>query len=1173
MTASASPARATSADPRFEELVEELSNRLQAGEEVDIEAFARAHPDHAERLRQVLPALRVLVELGGSGERAKAAAAAPEAGDLPGTLGDFRIVREVGRGGMGVVYEAVQLSLDRRVALKVLPFAATMDPRQLQRFHNEARAAASLHHEHIVPVYAVGSERGVHFFAMQFVDGQSLAELIADLRQPAEPATPTGAGQPTTPYAPADGAARTAAVAAAATERAPRDAAYCRRVAEWGIQAAEALEHAHALGIVHRDVKPGNLLVDAQGRLCVTDFGLARSAADTGLTMTGDVLGTLRYMSPEQALAKHNLVDHRTDVYGLGATLYELLTLQPAVGGRDRQEILQQVAAGEPVPPRKLNPSVPADLETVVLKAMARGPAERYATAQELADDLRRWLSDQPIQARRPTLPQRARKWARRHKALVRAATALVLVVLLLGGGFLWREQQQRAAVERAVEASLERVELFQQQERWDEALAILEAAEGQLEGHRLEVLRQRVQRQKRDVEMLTRLENARLRLAAAGKERVFDYVGADRLYAEAFQWYGLDVVGLTPEEAAEHIRASAISGRLIAALDDWAYVKGMLQKGGGASLRTVADLADDDPWRRRLRGVAGRGDQAALEKLAEEERTRGQPAVNLVLLARALRNTGSRRAAERLLWRAQQERPADFWINFHLAYTLRQDKKAPDLAVAVGFYRAALALRPQSPAVHLNLGNALKDQGHLDDAIAAYQEAIRLKKDYPEAHYGLGNALLDKGRLDEAIAAYREAIRFKKDFTKAHNNLGIALKDKGQLDEAIAAWREAIRLKPDLAELKPDLAEAHNNLGNALAAKGRFDEAIAAWREAIRLKKDYPEAHYNLGVALAAKGRLDDAVAAYRQALRLKKDFPRAHVDLGIALAKKGRLDEAIAQFRGAIRLKKDYSEAHYNLGVALRRQGKLKEAEAAFRETIRLRPEDPQAHCELGGVLEDQGQFAEALRLRRRGHELGSKDPRWPHPSAQWVKRCERLVELDAKLPKVLKGEVQPTNGGECLTLAGICQRHKSLYAAASRFYAVAFAEQPKLADDLNAEPRYSAACAAALAGCGQGKDADQSDARERTRLRRQALDWLRADLAAYRRLLDKEPDKVRATVGDRMQHWLQDKDFSGVRGEALDKLPEAEHKEWQRLWQEVEALRQRATSPQKAAKPGGP
>src|SRR5207302_26171 len=195
-----------------------------------------------------------------------------------------------------------------------------------------------------------------------------------------------------------------------------RNSSFSRTVANLAVQAAEALEHAHQFAVIHRDIKPANLLVDAGGRLWITDFGLAHCQSQPGLTMTGDVVGTLRYMSPEQALAKRVALDARTDVYSLGATLYELLTLEPAYNGRNREEVLRQIAFEEPRLPSRLNKAVPPELETIVLKAMAKSPEERYATAQELADDLKRFLEDKPIRARRPTLVQRVKKWARRHE-------------------------------------------------------------------------------------------------------------------------------------------------------------------------------------------------------------------------------------------------------------------------------------------------------------------------------------------------------------------------------------------------------------------------------------------------------------------------------------------------------------------------------------------------------------------------------------------------------------------------------------------------------------------------------------------------------------------------------------------------------------------------------------
>jgi WD40 repeat protein/serine/threonine protein kinase len=398
----------------------------------------------------------------------------PPSGPAPaaalGTLGDFRLLREVGRGGMGVVYEAEQMTLNRRVALKVLPFAATLDPRHIQRFKHEAQAAAYLHHTNIVPVYTVGCERGVYYYAMQFIEGQTLAALIRGLRrQGPEPSS----SAPTPLYASsqADGerpkpTARPPTAAVPSTQRSAPDPAYHRRAAQLGVQAAEALEHAHQLGVIHRDIKPANLLIDGAGNLWVTDFGLAHCQSQVGLTLTGDLVGTLRYMSPEQALGGRAPVDHRTDIYSLGATLYELLALRPAFPGRDRQELLRQIAQEEPVPPRQLDRAIPAELETIVLKALAKAPEERYATAGELADDLRRFLEDRPIRARRPTALQRARKWARRHQALVRSALvsgvlllALAVIALALSNHFIRQEQRQTEAARKDADAARDDLE------------------------------------------------------------------------------------------------------------------------------------------------------------------------------------------------------------------------------------------------------------------------------------------------------------------------------------------------------------------------------------------------------------------------------------------------------------------------------------------------------------------------------------------------------------------------------------------------------------------------------------------------------------------------------------------------------------------------------------------
>ncbi|MCA9262498.1 MAG: serine/threonine protein kinase, partial [Planctomycetales bacterium] len=345
------PSEFQDADVTFDRLLDEIGDRINRHQAVDLEQYTREHPELADRLRKAVTGLMLVAEC------------APNLSDTPETslptdrtLGDYRLMRQIGSGGMGVVYEAEQLSLGRRVALKVLPFAAVLDQRQLTRFQNEARAAATLDHPHIVSVYGVGQERGVYYYAMQLIEGQSLAQVIAQ-RLHDEEAEVASRGADLAPATAPDQS--TLRAGATTTLGSHDESAYLRDVARVAAEAAEALDYAHQQGVVHRDIKPANLLVDRSGRLYVTDFGLARIDANPSITATGNVIGTMRYMSPEQALAKRDVVDHRTDVFSLGATLYELITLRPARDGEARHDVVRQIGAETPPAPRSLCPRIP----------------------------------------------------------------------------------------------------------------------------------------------------------------------------------------------------------------------------------------------------------------------------------------------------------------------------------------------------------------------------------------------------------------------------------------------------------------------------------------------------------------------------------------------------------------------------------------------------------------------------------------------------------------------------------------------------------------------------------------------------------------------------------------------------------------------------------------------
>jgi tetratricopeptide (TPR) repeat protein len=785
---------------------------------------------------------------------------------------------------------------------------------------------------------------------------------------------------------------------------------YYRRVAELGVQAAEALDHAHQLGIVHRDIKPANLMLDSTGRLWVTDFGLAQvQQGEASLTLTGQAVGTPRYMSPEQTMAQRVLIDHRTDVYSLGVTLYELLTLQPAFASDNHHQLLRQITVEEPRRPRRLQRSIPSELEIIVLKAMEKRPQDRYGTAQELADDLQRWLRHEPIRARRPALLQRALKWGRRHRPAVAAGMVVLLMALVMAGWAGWSRYDRsvrRAASEEVVRAALADSYSWQEQRRLPEALSEARRAAWVLAGVEVRTeLRQQVQARLADLDLLDRLERVRLEALTAGNDGHFDNEGADALYRQRFREEGLAIESLSAEEGGERIRRSTVAVELAAVLDHWAWVRKRItgpEDPGWMHLMQVARLADPDVRRTRVRLALETGDRHALRQLIVSEEAFPLPPITQFVLEDALlRDKKAHGPLEQLLRAAQRQTPNDFWLNYNLWFFFTYTEPA-QLEESVHFAAIAVALRPQSPGAHNNLGNALKARGLLDEAIAEYHKALQINTDFAAAHNNLGVALLSSGQLDEGIAELREAIRLNENDAEAHYNLGNALQHKGQLDEAIAEFHKAI-------QLKEDFAEAHCNLGNVLVDKGQLDEAIAEYRKAIQINKDCAELHSDLGMALHAKGRIDEAIAEHRQAIQIKKNDPLAHYGLGNALAVKGQLNEAIAEYRAAIRLKKDDAPAHYHLGLVLSTQGQLDEAIAEYRAAVQINPELAEANCNLGRVLFQQGRLAEALPYLRRGHQIGSRRPGWPYPSAQWVQECERRMEREGQRPAIL------TRGGE--------------------------------------------------------------------------------------------------------------------------------------------------------------
>jgi tetratricopeptide (TPR) repeat protein len=752
MTTSIAGSKARSAT--FDDLVAELTDRFRAGELGAIDDLLERNPTHAERLQRLLPALALMDGL----ESSDGAKLAPERVMEPGVLGDFRIVREVGRGGMGVVYEAEQLSLGRRVALKVLPFAAALDPRHLARFRVEAQAAALLHHAHIVPIHAVGSDRGVHYYAMTFIEGRTLAELIAELRWQCEH--------------PESGSAQT-----------PGRRERARAAARLALQAAEALDHAHGLGVIHRDIKPANLLVDAAGHLWVADFGLARLGTEPGLTGPDHVLGTLRYMAPEQALGRRAEADARADVYALGVTLYELLALRPAFDGRDRRAVLRQVALHEPRPLRARDSAIPRDLETIVLKAMAKEPEWRYATARALADDLRDFLADRPICARRPSPLGRLARWARRYRAVVATAALTLAAAVSTASLLLWCENARtRAALleaqtARAREHEALRLTFAGSDAIATRALARIAASAPALEGADADFCRQALEHYERAIRRHAADPTMTALVAAAEHRagflrRMLGLGGAEPHLVRAVAML---------EEEARHRPARADDFRaLAAALDDLA---GLIAAERG--------LADSEGPRQRAREV--RRDLARLWPDVADYRL--SAALGLAYGIEPLIELGRSDAAEA----ARQEvaarsdpalglAPNDAANRNTLAWLLAA---SPGAATEVYERAAALAqnavrLTPQTGSFWNTLGVALYRAGDDRAAVDALQRSVRLRNG-GDPYDWLVLALARK-RLGEAAHArrlYEQSLAWIAEHPKADADLARLRK------EADAAFRD----------------------------------------------------------------------------------------------------------------------------------------------------------------------------------------------------------------------------------------------------------------------------------------------------------------------------------------------------------------------------------------------
>ncbi len=800
-----------------EEIFAEYVERLNAGERISPWQIEKEHPEHAAELIEQLEVFHASVRN------------RDEAGPL-GTLGDYTLRRQIGRGGMGVVYEAWQNSMDRQVALKVMPKAIAIDTKAVSRFIQEAQLAGKLSHPNIVHVHGMGVEQQVPYYAMDFVEGETLAQIVARLKE-AKP-------EAETPFGPKD------------------EVDYFAKLARAFADVAEGLQHAHSHKIIHRDIKPSNLILDREGRLRILDFGLARLEGQESLTISGDLVGTPQYMSPEQARRKKIPIDHRTDIYSLGATLYEMLTLRPPFRGKDHQDTLSQIIEREPVEPRKVNPRVPKDLETIVLKCHRKEPADRYGTAEALGQDLRRFVRGDQVEARPEGRWERAVRFLRvRRIKLSLAGLGLAVAALLAVLVGLWfAEGSRRAALryEALVAESRRTLDLAF-------AVKVLQAIQDQQTPVFLDRsspftrdlserrLRQLLERAETETRQAMALFPAR-REVRAQLARIDELLDSRAPEAEV----------LHPSPLARGV-ALLLAGSHDQARFELAIARGSLPDSPAPVLLVA-----------QIYALAGDEDAADawLERCFQETapEARNELAMSIAefwFVQRRGRRTvaGGSSNSERVeRWLERVPDSIEKWQA--LLMLLGGD---PQKALAAA--SKALALAPDDPVTHAQLAHLYSWQ--LSDAARAADHARRALvsgSNDPGVLTAVGQVWYELGRHREAIAVAESALAIQPQNVRPLFVIGMSRVMLGECAEAERAYREVLRRHPGDAD-------ALGYLSGALGSEGKLDEALDAALEAVRRAPASAGSYTHLGSRYLQLRRFDEAAQAYERALQIDPD------------------------------------------------------------------------------------------------------------------------------------------------------------------------------------------------------------------------------------------------------------------------------------------------------------
>ncbi len=882
---------------RLELLFAEYVERLNSGEEIDPQEVIEKHPELAADLLRELETYESLQ-----------AVSVDSSSDQPfGTLGDYTLRRQIGRGGMGVVYDAWQGSLGRQVALKVLPPGVAADAKSSTRFLREAQIAAKLNHSQIVPVYASGIEGGTPWYAMEFIEGETLSQVIQKIKD-AEPEADTVFGKKECP-------------------------SYFETLGRAFAEVADGLQHAHSKGVIHRDIKPSNLILDQESRLRILDFGLARFEGQESITISGDVVGTPLYMSPEQARQRKIEVDHRTDVYSLGATMYEMIVGRPPFKGKNHQDTLSQIIERDPVEPRKLNQRIPRDLETIVLKCQRKDPRDRYGTAEALAQDLRRFLQGYAIEAR----PQG--KWeviAKRLRRRRRQIGLLSLFVVLLASTAILLFQN-RIATRRDAHTRYTK---------------IVETASVIVQGQAF----------------LFNQSRGDMDLIGFGVSRVlkyicglsFDNLGADTLSTsltalneaillfprkpEAYYWRARALVLMSREDDAvmEFRRALDVDQTFVPAQF---FLRALTNSGHNADGK-LEDQEHPEPWKTAW--------IEAYEALYERDSSRAALAFDgLTELSQG---------------------DGQFYVGAKAEIALARGYAkllAGEYLYAAGDFSVAEYRWPESMEPSILLGKAWYLAGHKEVADRKFVDLYeRGKYSSTDRVSTLVSILYNQLGDDESSLRWAQKITASP-FQMAWTSF--LLWDYGRCDDAAALAQKCV-------DMYPQYPFGFYVLGKALRGLKRYQDAKDAFERTLELQPDYVGASIDLAVVLCKLELWEEGFRRLERSIQRAPDFPYAYQMLAVAHMWQKDYEKAAEAVQRGLKVGPEVFFLRLINASLLRQTGQLHEAETELLNILSNAPQMEQAHDQIALVYMALKSAPQAVR-----HLIASIKLR-PHRSAPY-------------------------------------------------------------------------------------------------------------------------------------------------------------------------------------------